>query len=473
MRSLSGLMTIAFVAVLVFTASVGWSEETGAVCGTIVDESGAPKEDWAVKLFSGQSARDRSQTAETKTNGSGVFTFNELPSGWFKLEFEERPAPAESIKPDPNLDKTTLAALEQARQQFFREAIDNPGRFWVAPGAKLDLGRLTLKKRGCLVRATAMRWRGSEYDPQWAPLCGVSISAWSPPQTIVVPAQITSADGQKMFELPSAATGDEIAFFDVGHWQGPKGGGTGILAIDPPVREKIDEVWCLREVVVRAYQDCTFIEGTVKDEQGKAVAGAHVLLTVPQVSSWTMFPSLTTGPDGKFRFEPLDRGQYEVCVQRNGYPVHRELINLVSRGNVMLVPGRTLEVILSRKGCGTVEGTIDFSIGSIRFVDFMAHGARVSGKEKTLEFGIYLVPTEETDPRPFVPRFLGEVGSTPGSYRIEGVAAGAYRVLFAAVSDQGPCTNRVGPPSEDQCIPLPERYWPAPEEGPMFWARRI
>ncbi len=63
------------------------------------------------------------------------------------------------------------------------------------------------------------------------------------------------------------------------------------------------------------------ISGTVKDEDGKPLAGASVRLTIAATTNWAGMPNLTTktDPEGKFAFEPLTAQRYRLGVSKAGF----------------------------------------------------------------------------------------------------------------------------------------------------------
>ncbi len=74
------------------------------------------------------------------------------------------------------------------------------------------------------------------------------------------------------------------------------------------------------------------ISGTVKDQNGAVVSGAEVSLVHPQQA---VLRTTTTDASGRFKFEGVPRGSYELRVTQVGFARHRVSI-LLSQGNLEL-----------------------------------------------------------------------------------------------------------------------------------------
>ena len=86
----------------------------------------------------------------------------------------------------------------------------------------------------------------------------------------------------------------------------------------------------LLPVAVLAQQAEGNITGTVKDQNGAAVSGADVTLLHPQQA---VLRTTTTDSSGRFKFEDVPRGSYEIRISQTGFARHRMSL-LLSSGEV-------------------------------------------------------------------------------------------------------------------------------------------
>jgi hemoglobin/transferrin/lactoferrin receptor protein len=89
---------------------------------------------------------------------------------------------------------------------------------------------------------------------------------------------------------------------------------------------------CLTMIFATAIlaQQTSSISGTVKDQNGAVVSGAEVSLVHPQQA---VLRTTTTDTNGRFKFEGIARGSYELRVTRPGFAANRVSI-LLSQGNL-------------------------------------------------------------------------------------------------------------------------------------------
>jgi hemoglobin/transferrin/lactoferrin receptor protein len=83
---------------------------------------------------------------------------------------------------------------------------------------------------------------------------------------------------------------------------------------------------------VRAQQSEGTISGTVKDQNGDAISGAEVTLLHPQQA---VLRTTTTDSSGRFKFEGVQRGSYEIRISQAGFAPHRMSV-LLSAGDADL-----------------------------------------------------------------------------------------------------------------------------------------
>lgn len=92
----------------------------------------------------------------------------------------------------------------------------------------------------------------------------------------------------------------------------------------------LTSVVCSRAVL--AQQSEGSISGTVKDQNGDAVSGAEVTLLHPQQA---VLRTTTTDSSGRFKFDGVQRGSYEIRINQAGFAPHR-LSVLLSAGDAEL-----------------------------------------------------------------------------------------------------------------------------------------
>src|SRR5882724_2790725 len=85
-------------------------------------------------------------------------------------------------------------------------------------------------------------------------------------------------------------------------------------------------------LAVLAQQSEGSIGGTVKDQNGDAVSGAEVTLLHPQQA---VLRTTTTDSGGRFKFESVQRGSYEIRISQAGFSLYRSSV-LLSAGDAEL-----------------------------------------------------------------------------------------------------------------------------------------
>ena len=83
---------------------------------------------------------------------------------------------------------------------------------------------------------------------------------------------------------------------------------------------------------VSAQQAEGSISGTVQDQNGDVVSGAEVRLLHPQQA---VLRTTTTDSSGRFKFEGVQRGSYEIRISQAGFAPHRVSV-LLSAGDAEL-----------------------------------------------------------------------------------------------------------------------------------------
>ena len=92
-----------------------------------------------------------------------------------------------------------------------------------------------------------------------------------------------------------------------------------ILALTLPLIVAMLLTSVLCPLAVLAQQSEGSISGTVKDQNGDAVSGAEVRLLHPQQA---VLRTTTTDSSGRFKFEGVQRGSYEIRISQAGFAPH-------------------------------------------------------------------------------------------------------------------------------------------------------
>ncbi|MEO8504007.1 MAG: carboxypeptidase-like regulatory domain-containing protein [Acidobacteriota bacterium] len=338
------------------------------------------------------------------------------------------------------------------------------GDIQVLPGKDVDGLEVVLRAGGAV--------HGTVYDYDGTPLPGISVSAGVSPSgtTTGVPA-VDTTDGDGHYRLPAVAPGHATVSAAK-----PEGGRTARELDVKPGENELD----LR------FQGGVEVSGTVVDDRGGPVGGAHVALSSTSRSGGGEGKRTETATDGRFAFKDVHDGEYRMVAWSDGYaqtnlPAFTVAgvamtgleVRLQKGGRIVgalrglnLIEIAALRIIAKRVGDpgpwlqGVVDPAGRYSIANVPAglwsVDANVHGGRRANGRVTvpetfgdsvldLEFGKGLTLTGHVI-RGGVP--LGDASvyvmgqsvaarlsadtTSDGKFRLEGLAAGTYTVSVLA-----------------------------------------
>jgi 5-hydroxyisourate hydrolase-like protein (transthyretin family) len=373
----------------------------GAVSGTVVDAAlGSPLGDVPVTAYDATSG---AVVGTTTTDRVGRYTIAGLASGQLRIGFAG--------------GYTGFGSPAMYVSAYYPAAATLTAGTTVAVTA----GRTTTRIDGALQRAGDIEGTVTNAVTH-APAKGVTVNAYNSAGT-VVDSEITGADGT--YGIPSLPAGQYRLSYSAAAFTSSYYGGATSLSSATPVTVSVAHRSTGTDV---ALQPLGSITGTVTDAQAGTPVGGIVVIASQTSGNYTYTTTVTDG-SGHYEIDGLTTGSYHVYAESP--------YSSSSSAGAAYAPRTYLPDPVSVT-TGSATPGIDFAL---------ARAAHVSGTvldatthQPVAGVTVEAIPT--STPGDGSIAFSSEAQTaSDGTYTIGGLAAGTYRVEFAAPSYDGTTTN--------------------------------